>query len=103
MARSQHHSTCLALPGALALTVILIACTTVPDIGRSSFNFIPNSHLSEMGLTEFEKMKTQKRLSGNSTQIAMVERVAGRTQSDQVCCGIATSARHFDKMMEVDR
>ena len=78
MARSQHHSTCLALPGALALTVILIACTTVPDIGRSSFNFIPNSHLSEMGLTEFEKMKTQKRLSGNSTQIAMVERVAER-------------------------
>lgn len=68
----------LALPCSVAFSVILIACTTVPDLDRRSFNFIPNSHLSEMGLTEFEKMKSQKRLSQNSTQRAAVDRVAGR-------------------------
>lgn len=68
----------LALPCSVAASVILIACTTVPDSGRRSLNFIPSSHLSEMGLTEFEKMKTQKRLSQNSTQLAAVDRVARR-------------------------
>jgi metalloendopeptidase OMA1, mitochondrial len=68
----------LALPCSVAASVVLIACTTVPDSNRRSFNFIPNSHLSEMGLTEFEKMKSQKRLSQNSTQLAAVDRVARR-------------------------
>lgn len=62
----------------LALSTILIACTTVPEMGRSSFNFIPNTHLSQMGLTEFEKMKKDKRRSYNSTQLAAVNRVATR-------------------------
>ncbi len=73
---SSHR---LALPASLcAAAALLAACTTVPDLGRSSFNFIPNSQLSEMGLTEFEKMKTQKRLSTNSAQNASVQRVARR-------------------------
>ncbi len=62
----------------LLCAAILAACTTVPDLGRRSFNFIPNSQLSEMGLTEFEKLKTQKKLSQNSTQLAAVDRVARR-------------------------
>ena len=68
----------LALPASLLAAVMLVACTTVPDLGRSSFNFIPNSHLSEMGLTEFERMKSKKQLSTNSAKIATVQRVARR-------------------------
>lgn len=78
MARSSFHSISLVLPGAFALSVILLACTTVPDTDRSSFNFIPNSQLSQMGLTEFEKLKSQKKLSHNATQRAAVNRVAQR-------------------------
>lgn len=69
----------LALPAALlTAAALLAACTTVPDLDRPSFNFIPNSQLSEMGLTEFEKLKSQKKLSSNSTQNAAVQRVARR-------------------------
>jgi predicted Zn-dependent protease len=75
---SRSHFSTLLLPLVLALSMILIACTTVPDIGRKSFNFIPNTHLNQMGLTEFEKMKSQKRRSGNGTQTAAVNRVAAR-------------------------
>lgn len=70
----------LALPSSLALCTILIACTTVPDVGRNSFNFIPNTHLSQMGLSQFEKIKQEKRRSGNSSQLAAVNRVATRLQ-----------------------
>lgn len=76
MARST--SLCLTLPLSLAAAVALLACTTVPDTGRRSFNFIPAGQLNEMGLTEFEKMKSQKRLSQNSAQNATVQRVARR-------------------------
>jgi predicted Zn-dependent protease len=68
----------LALPCSVAASVLILACTTVPDSDRRSFNFIPSSHLSEMGLTEFEKMKSQKRVSSNGTQLAAVDRVARR-------------------------
>lgn len=74
----MNRSTHLMLLGAFALSLILIACTTVPDTGRSSFNFIPNSQLSQMGLTEFEKIKGQKKLSRNSSHIAAVNRVSQR-------------------------
>ncbi|MCA1963559.1 MAG: M48 family metallopeptidase [Prosthecobacter sp.] len=77
MSRKHHHLR-LAIPGALALSLILFACTTVPDAGRSSFNIIPQAHLSQMGLTEFEKIKSQKKLSQNSTQRAAVRSVAER-------------------------
>lgn len=75
---SRSHFSTLLLPLVLALSMILIACTTVPDIGRTSFNFIPNTHLSQMGLTEFEKIKSQKKRSSNGSQIAAVNRVASR-------------------------
>lgn len=68
----------LVVPVLFAICSILFACTTVPDSGRPSFNFIPNTHLSQMGLTEFEKIKTQKRRSNNSSQTAAVNRVAER-------------------------
>ncbi|MBE7496765.1 MAG: M48 family metallopeptidase [Verrucomicrobiaceae bacterium] len=75
---SRLHSASLALPGALLLSVILLACTTVPDAGRMAFNFIPDTQLSQMGLTEFEKIKSQKRRSRNAGHIAAVNRVAER-------------------------
>jgi predicted Zn-dependent protease len=75
---TRLHSLRLHLPLGLVIAVGLFACTTVPDTGRRSFNFIPNSHLNEMGLTEFEKMKSQKRLSQNAVQQAAVTRIAGR-------------------------
>ncbi|MFM7606276.1 MAG: hypothetical protein ACKO8Z_13920, partial [Prosthecobacter sp.] len=68
----------LVVPVLFAICSVLFACTTVPDAGRPSFNFIPNTHLSQMGLTEFEKIKTQKRRSNNSSQTASVNRVAER-------------------------
>jgi len=78
MRHTSRHSLPLTLSVAAALGVILFSCTTVPDTGRSSFNFIPNTHLSQMGLTEFEKIKAEKRRSGNSTQLAAVGRVSER-------------------------
>ena len=78
MARPSLRPICIALPLALTLSVILLACTAVPDAGRSSFNFIPNSQLSQMGLTEFQKIKSQKKISHNASQRAAVNRVAQR-------------------------
>lgn len=75
----MNHSTAhLTLLSTLAASLMLFACTTVPDVGRSSFNFIPNSQLSQMGLTEFEKIKGTKKLSHNSTQLAALNRVSQR-------------------------
>lgn len=76
--RMNRHFTSLALPSALALSMILLACTTVPDTGRSSFNFISAGQLNQMGLTQFEKIKSQKKLSHNPTQLAALNRVAQR-------------------------
>lgn len=80
MSRSRFSPVTLALPLVLALSMILLACTTVPDTGRISFNFIPNTQLSQMGLTEFEKIKSKKRVSHNSSQTAAMNRVAQRLQ-----------------------
>lgn len=72
------HSSPLVLPALFAVCMVLFACTTVPDAGRRSFNFIPNTNLTQMGLTEFEKIKSEKRRSSNGSQIAAVNRVAER-------------------------
>lgn len=78
MSRSFRSTTSLMLASAVATGVILLSCTTVPDVGRSSLNFIPGSHLNQMGLSEFEKIKSEKRRSSNGTQTAAVNRVAER-------------------------
>ena len=68
----------LHLPLSLATALVLYACTTVPDTGRRSLNFIPNAELNEMGLAKFERMKSRKRISHNPTQTAALNRVARR-------------------------
>ena len=68
----------LHLPLSLATALTLYACTTVPDTGRQSLNFIPNAELNEMGLAKFERMKSRKRISQNSSQHATLNRVAQR-------------------------
>lgn len=78
MSRSFSSSLPLILGAASALAVILISCTTVPDMNRNSLNFIPGSQLNQMGLTEFEKIKSEKKRSNNGTQLAAVRRVADR-------------------------
>jgi predicted Zn-dependent protease len=68
----------LTLPLGFLAAVTLLACTTVPDTGRKSFNFIPAGQLNQMGLNEFEKYKRQKPISNNASQKATLNRVASR-------------------------
>jgi predicted Zn-dependent protease len=57
---------------------LIVACTTVPDTGRKQFNPLSTQTETRMGLTEFEKMKREMKISRNPSYNAQVQRVAAR-------------------------
>jgi predicted Zn-dependent protease len=63
-----------AITGAL----LIAACTTVPDTGRKQFNPLSTQSEMRMGLTEFQKIKQQKKISQNRSYNSQVQRVAAR-------------------------
>ena len=58
----------------LIAAIIVGACSTVPLTGRRQFNFIPDSMLSEMSLTNYQQfLSTNPALPANSPQTQLVE------------------------------
>jgi metalloendopeptidase OMA1, mitochondrial len=62
----------------LIATVLLTACTTVPETGRRQLVLVESDELMEMSLSEFDKIKSETPISRNATQKALVERVGRR-------------------------
>lgn len=63
------------LAGALALA----ACrTTVPETGRDQINFLPPPKEASLGISEFQKIKSSKKISNNASYNAQVQRVGAR-------------------------
>jgi predicted Zn-dependent protease len=55
--------------------VVFIACKTAPVTGRKQLSFIPASQEMQLGLTEFDKMKTNQPINHDPAVNAMVQRV----------------------------
>ena len=67
--------TCAAL---LTLGVLLVACATVPETGRSQLLLVSPSEEMQLGLTEFEKLKKDTPISHDAAANAMIQRVGQR-------------------------
>jgi len=61
-----------------AVVWVLAGCYTVPETGRRSFNFIPESEEMQLGFSEFEKMKKEVPISKDAAANALVQRVGKR-------------------------
>ena len=57
---------------------LVIACTSVPITNRQSFQFVPDSELNSMSLTEYRKVLNESKLSTNTADVARVRRVGNR-------------------------
>jgi predicted Zn-dependent protease len=57
---------------------ILTGCTTVAETGRSSLNFISVGKELQLGISEFEKMKSQAPISSDPVLTGRLERVGNR-------------------------
>ena len=62
----------------LVAVLIVAACTSVPDTGRKQFNPLSPGEEAQLGLTQFEKMKRERTISGNAAYQAQVQRVGQR-------------------------
>ena len=63
---------------AVLLGALIYACATVPLTGRRQLSLLGDDQLLHMSLTEYRKVLGQSRLSGNSRQVATVQRVGRR-------------------------
>lgn len=62
----------------LVATVVVVACRTVPETGRSQFNVMNPAKEASLGLSEFKKIKDSKKISTNPTYNSLVQRVGTR-------------------------
>jgi predicted Zn-dependent protease len=62
----------------LALLTILTGCATVPETGRSQLLLVNSSQETQLGLTEFDKLKQSTPISRDPNVNAMVQRVGQR-------------------------
>lgn len=63
---------------ALVFLTVLAACTAVPDTGRKQFNVLNPGDEAQLGLTEFEKLKRDRRISQDLAMNEAVGRVGRR-------------------------
>lgn len=63
---------------ALCCGLLAVACTTVPETGRTQFNLLSASDETQLGLTAFAQMKENTPLSTDPAVNAMVRRVGER-------------------------
>jgi predicted Zn-dependent protease len=61
-----------------SLLALLCACATVPETGRSQLLLVSSSQETQLGLTEFEKLKQSTPISKDKAVNAMVTRVGQR-------------------------
>jgi metalloendopeptidase OMA1, mitochondrial len=62
----------------LALLLLLTSCATVPETGRSQLLLVSSSQETQLGLTEFDKLKQSTPISKDPAVNAMVQRVGQR-------------------------
>jgi predicted Zn-dependent protease len=76
---SRYHFS-LRFPFVVALIcgLLAVACTTVPETGRTQFNLLSASDETQLGLTAFAQMKEETPLSKDPAVNAMVRRVGER-------------------------
>jgi predicted Zn-dependent protease len=61
-----------------AAGLLLAACETAPVTGRKQLVVVPESQAKEMGLTAYQKILKENKLSTDKTQIERVRRVGAR-------------------------
>src|ERR1041384_3188396 len=61
-----------------ALALFAEACSTVPVTGRRELNFVSAQQEMQLGLTSFDELKKQTRISADPAANAMVQRVGRR-------------------------
>ena len=76
----HHYLTRLTLWNLLlpALLTVLGGCATVPETGRSQLLLISPSEATQLGLSEFQKLKQSTPISKDADNTALVERVGRR-------------------------
>lgn len=62
----------------LALLVVITACTTVPETGRSTLNLFTNDELAPQAAAQFAEMKAQIPVATDTQEAAMLRRVGER-------------------------
>lgn len=67
-----------SLAWAFLAALLLAACYTVPKTGRSSFNFMSVGEEVQLGLSSFDQIKRQERISSDAAGNAQVQRVGQR-------------------------
>jgi len=72
---------CLAVLGAVALTVLLAACATVPITGRRQLSLIPDSQMNSMSFTQYDQVIAEAKLSKDAAATAQIKRVGGKIQA----------------------
>jgi predicted Zn-dependent protease len=60
------------------LILFLSGCTTAPVTGRSQLNLVSSDQESQLGLTEFDKMKQQTPIDTNPADNALLQKVGKR-------------------------
>ncbi|HSI91266.1 MAG TPA: M48 family metallopeptidase [Adhaeribacter sp.] len=63
-----------------ACLFVAVGCSTVPVTGRRQLDLVPNSQMLSMSFSEYEKFKSENRLSSDAANTAMVKRVGQRIQ-----------------------
>ena len=63
---------------AIALLLVLFACSTVPVTGRRSLNILPDSELLSMSLQQYNDTLKKSKLSNDPAKVQMVKRVGER-------------------------
>ena len=61
-----------------AFLVAIVACNTVPDSGRQQVNFMKPREEAALGISEFQKMKKELKISTNPNYNAQVQKVGSR-------------------------
>jgi len=75
MIRNRYTISTFAL-----ITILIIACATVPVTGRRQLNLIPGSQLNAMSFSQYDEFIKTHKLSDNAEQTAMVKRVGKKIE-----------------------
>jgi predicted Zn-dependent protease len=70
----------LTVLGAVALTVLLAACATVPITGRRQLSLVPDSQMNSMSFTQYDQVLAESKLSQDAAATAQVRRVGVKIQ-----------------------
>ncbi len=70
----------LMVLGAVALTVLLTACATVPITGRRQLSLVPDSQMNSMSFTQYDQVLAESKLSKDAAATAQVRRVGVKIQ-----------------------